>query len=131
MYFYTLMKKKQIVLFKVVLVVFCSHMAVGQTAKNQINAPQKLTEILNKKIELDRENEAKKLFTIQVFYGAHEPTLEALEKFEELFPEIGAQLIFETPNYKIRAGQFATEREAQEILVQIKRRFRAAFVLKP
>jgi hypothetical protein len=42
-----------------------------------------------------------------------------------------AQLIHETPNYKIRAGNFATEREALAELEKVKQRFRSAFVLKP
>ncbi len=123
-------KRHKLVLL-VVFAVICSQTTIGQTAENQLNVPEKLTQLLHKKIELDRENATKKLFTIQVFYGAYAPTLEVLERFKEDFPEIEAQLVFETPNYKIRVGQFATEREAQEILVRVKRQFTAAFVLKP
>ncbi len=103
----------------------------AQEAKTILKAPAKLDTLLQKKIALDREDAAKKRFTIQVYYGVHESTTEVLEQFNALFPELVAEMIFETPNYKIRAGSFATEREALAVLTRVKRRFKAAFVLKP
>ncbi len=104
---------------------------MGQQAQTQLRAPQKLDSLLQKKIALDRLNAAKKQFTIQVFYGDFEATMAELARFETLFPDKIAQLIFETPNYKIRVGNFTTEREALAELAKVKRRFRSAFVLKP
>ena len=104
---------------------------IAQEAQVQIHAPEKLDTLLQKKITLDRESAAKKQFTIQVYYGVFEATTAELERFQTLFPEITAQLIFETPNYKIRAGSLVTEREALAVLTRVKRKFRSAFVLKP
>lgn len=133
LYFCVVMKQTtdQILLLPILIAVLCGQLVFGQLAQNKIIVPEKLTELLEKKIELDRKNATAKRFTIQVSYGPYETTLEAMERFKSLFPEISAQIIFETPNYKIRAGQYATEREAQEVLVRIKRRFQSAFVLKP
>lgn len=103
----------------------------AQEGKTQLSVPEKLTELLAKKIELDREVSEKKQFTIQVHYGNYESTTAILEAFEMDYPELPARLVFETPNYKIRAGYFATEREALAVLATIKRRYKAAFVLKP
>lgn len=108
----------------------CTYL-VGQQAQTQLRAPQKLDSLLQKKIALDRLNAAKKQFTIQLFYGDFEATTAELARFETLFPDKIAQLIFETPNYKIRVGNFTTEREALAELIKMKRRFRSAFVLKP
>ncbi len=80
---------------------------------------------------MDRKNSEKKLFTIQVHYGNYESATATMEEFETMFPTLTARLIFETPNYKIRTGSFATEREALEVLTRVKRVFKAAFVLKP
>lgn len=112
-------------------VLFCCSVAFGQTAKTQIDAPEELTKLLNRKIELDRIASTKKLFTIQVYYGDFESSLLQLERFETIFPELSAKTIFETPNYKIRVGNFATEREALAMLEKIQRKFKAAFVLRP
>ncbi len=108
-----------------------STVVFSQEAKTILNAPAKLDSLLTKKINLDREASEKKLFTIQVFYGDFEATNAVLEAFEAQYPDLPAKLVFETPNYKIRAGNFATERAALAVLTKIKKRFKAAFVLKP
>jgi hypothetical protein len=104
---------------------------MGQQAQTQLSAPKKLDSLLQKKITLDRLNATKRQYTIQVFYGSFEATTAELERFKNLFPKMTAQLIFETPNYKIRTGNYTTEREASVELEKVKRRFRSAFVLKP
>jgi len=132
-YFCCHMKRSKIHFNHLIACALCalSTNVVGQEAKTILNAPAKLDSLLIKKINLDREVSEKKLFTIQVFYGNFETTTAVLEAFETQYPELPAKLVFETPNYKIRAGNFATEREALEVLTQIKARFKAAFVLKP
>lgn len=133
LYFCDLMKRitTHFKLLTVCALCILSTAVFAQDAKTILVAPAKLDSLLTKKINLDRETSEKKLFTIQVFYGNFEATNAALEAFETQYPELPAKLVFETPNYKIRAGNFATEREALEILTQIKARFKAAFVLKP
>lgn len=120
----------QITCFIFCILINCTFL-MGQQAQTQLRAPQKLDSLLQKKIALDRLNAVKKQFTIQVFYGDFEATTAELARFETLFPDKIAQLIFETPNYKIRVGNFTTEREALAELAKVKRRFRSAFVLKP
>jgi hypothetical protein len=110
---------------------FLSSIVLAQEAKTQVNSPDKLDELLAKKIDLDREESEKKQFTIQVYYGNFESSTAVLEAFQLDYPDLPARLVFETPNYKIRSGSFITEREAQEVLIRIKRRYKAAFVLKP
>mgnify|MGYP001943811394 CR=1 FL=1 len=110
---------------------FFSIITFAQEANTLLNAPEKLTNLLELKILLDAEASKKRLFTIQVHYGNFESATTVLEEFKTLYPDLPARLVFETPNYKIRAGRFATEREALEVLTRIKRRFKAAFVLKP
>lgn len=121
---------RQTTCFIFCVLINCTYL-MGQQAQTQLRAPQKLDSLLQKKIALDRLNTAKKQFTIQLFYGDFEATTAELARFETLFPDKIAQLIFETPNYKIRLGNFTTEREALAELAKVKQRFRSAFVLKP
>jgi hypothetical protein len=122
--------RPQTICFIFFVLINCSFL-MGQQAQTQLSAPKKLDSLLEKKIALDRLNAAKKQYTIQVFYGSFEATTAELERFKALFPDMTARLIFETPNYKIRAGNYVTEREASAELEKVKRRFRSAFVLKP
>ena len=122
--------RPQTICFIFFVLINCSFL-MGQQAQTQLSAPKKLDSLLEKKIALDRLNAAKKQYTIQVFYGSFEATTAELERFKALFPDMTARLIFETPNYKIRTGNYVTEREASAELEKVKRRFRSAFVLKP
>lgn len=103
----------------------------AQEAKTVLQAPDKLNRLLETKITLDKKASEEKLYSIQVFYGNFASTTTILEEFKEMFPTLETQLVFETPNYKIRVGSYATEREAMEALGTVKRKFPAAFVLKP
>lgn len=109
----------------------CLCQVFAQEAKTIVHGPEKLNSLLETKIALDKETAEQKLYSIQVYYGVFATTTAVLEEFKLLFPSIETQLIFETPNYKIRAGSFTTEREALEALIPVKRKFPAAFVLKP
>ena len=53
-----------------------------------------------------------------------------LKVFSEEFKEIETSLIFETPNYKVRVGNFKNIIDASKNLESIKRKFRSAFILK-
>ena len=52
------------------------------------------------------------------------------EDVSEEFEEIETSLIFETPNYKVRVGNFKNIIDASKNLESIKRKFRSAFILK-
>lgn len=103
----------------------------AQEAKTVLQAPDKLNRLLETKITLDKKASEEKRYSIQVYYGNFASTTAVLEEFKALFPTLETKLVFETPNYKIRAGSYATERDALEALEPVKRKFPAAFVLKP
>lgn len=133
MYFCVIMNSFNILFNQLALFLMSSlgAMAFAQNAKTSITAPEKLDELLQIKVELDRKASEEKQYTIQVHYGDFETTTAMMQKFDSIFPTLPSKIIFETPNYKIRAGSFITEREAMAVLTMIKRRFPSAFVLKP
>ena len=54
-----------------------------------------------------------------------------LDSFSRAFPNRYAKLSFETPNYKIRVGKFATRLEGIQTLDTLRVKFPEAFLLKP
>ena len=54
-----------------------------------------------------------------------------LDSFSLAFPSHYAKLSFETPNYKIRVGKFATRLEGIKTLDTLRVKFSEAFLLKP
>lgn len=86
---------------------------------------------MERKIELDKARAEQEQYTVQIFSGSFDQAELHLEKFAEFFPDIEAQLSFETPNYKIRAGRYATRLEGLTALGEIKKKFPQAFLLLP
>lgn len=73
-------------------------------------------------------------YRVQIFFesGNNSKTLarEAIEKFNEEYPDASAYLIFESPYYKVRAGDFRTRMEAESFLDVIQKDYPSAFVTR-
>ena len=99
--------------------------------------PQRLADFLNCDIF---DNEEKQLvevrqvvqktkvrgFRIQVYWGGNQQSEKnkaqlAGYKVNALFPELESYTSFESPHWRCRVGDFATQKEAQEYLTKIKK----------
>ena len=96
-----------------------------------IKTPQNLDDVLDRKLSLDKKRLSKNQYTIQIFSGNYEAAKTHLDSFSRAFPSRYAKLSFETPNYKIRVGKFATRLEGIQMLDTLRMKFPEAFLLKP
>ena len=69
-------------------------------------------------------------FTIQVFSGDS----RARARDEQLnviryFPDQNSRMTFDSPNYKVRFGEYYTRMDAQPLFLQVKERFRNAILV--
>lgn len=96
-----------------------------------VKTPQNLDNVLERKLSLDKKRLKNNQFTIQIFSGNYEMAQVFLDSFSKSFPEKNAKLTFETPNYKIRTGMFASRLEGVQTLDKIRIKFPDAFLLKP
>ncbi len=65
-------------------------------------------------------------YRIQVYWGGNQQSEKgkaqmAGYKVTTLFPELEAYVSFESPHWRCRVGDFATQREAEEVLKKIKK----------
>lgn len=111
------------------LILFGSLAAQEGTLKLEL--PENLENVMARKTALDRERSEQNQFTIQIFSGNFEQAEIQMERFTKFFPETEAKLTFETPNYKIRVGRFATRLEGLTAMEGIKKKFPKAFLLLP
>ena len=96
-----------------------------------VKTPQNLDDVLERKLSLDKKRLANNQYTIQIFSGNYEMAKVYLDSFSNAFPSRYAKLSFETPNYKIRVGKFATRLEGIQTLDTVRVKFPEAFLLKP
>jgi hypothetical protein len=127
------MKKSH--LFKIfifsILLVFSAEISFAQQATVTVHQNSKIPELLNLKKELEKDNKLGDGFTIQLYYGELTKANVVLNKYKASYSAWPASLEYETPNYKIWAGDFSSRLEADMALLQIKEKFPAAFILQP
>lgn len=109
----------------------CSFMAFSQQATLTVNEDPKLSEMLKIQKELEKENKLSIGYTIQLYYGELNTANDILKKYKSNYSNWPASLEYETPNYKVWAGNFSSRIEAERALIQIQKKFSSAFILKP
>jgi len=57
-------------------------------------------------------------------------TMNVRDEFLRIYPEVGAYVIYGSPYYRLRVGDFRSKIEAEQFLQQIIRRYPAAYVIK-
>ena len=119
---------KIVVLFYLFL--FITSSVFGQENNQSINQDSSITKLLKLKTDYNKKIFESSCYTIQIYYGDLSEADSILKVFSEEFNEIETSLIFETPNYKVRVGNFKNIIDASKNLENIKRKFRSAFILK-
>jgi len=113
-----------------IILLLTAKLLFSQTGDISIVIPKKLDTIISQKIIIDRVNFNKKTYTIQIYYGNFDEASSTLKEFEERFPKIKAEILFETPNYKVRVGRFKSESDASKTLEKLNFFYKDAFILK-
>ena len=69
-------------------------------------------------------------YTIQIYFGGLEEADSILEDFRKNYQEIKSDLIFETPNYKVRIGEYKDINIASQKLEEIRKIYPSSFIIK-
>ena len=110
-------------------VFLCSFSVNGQ--ENSIRYNDTLTKkFYNLKKEYSKRVFESTFYTIQIYYGGLEEADSILEDFRKNYQEIKSNLIFETPNYKVRIGEYKDINIASQRLEEIRRIYPSSFIIK-
>tara|TARA_B100000900_G_scaffold83105_1_gene67137 strand:- start:1137 stop:1589 length:453 start_codon:yes stop_codon:yes gene_type:complete len=101
---------------------------LGQNGKVTINQSSRLDSIVKLKKELNGKVQN---LRIQIFNGNRENAELVMKEYLEIFNDTSANIIYETPNYKIWIGNFYNQLEADRRLIEIRKKFRSAFIFRP
>ena len=69
-------------------------------------------------------------YTIQIYFGDLKNADSILIDFQENYEGIKSELIFETPNYKVRIGEYKDINIASQKLEGIRRTYPGSFIIK-
>jgi len=69
-------------------------------------------------------------FRVQIFNGSNRnEAYNAQSKFNELYPDMKTYIIYNEPNFKVRAGDFRTRLEASKLMEQLRSQFTSLFII--
>lgn len=104
------------------------------TAQNnnvEVNQDPKFEQLLNEKRKINSNLSYSDRYKIQIYNGASEGAKKTLTEFRQEFKTIDATIIFNTPNYKVWVGNFRTRMEAERNLIDIQKKYKTVFLIKP
>lgn len=113
------------------LILFISNASFAQSATVTVHQDKKITQLLDLKKDMEKQNNLSDGFTIQLYYGELDVANQILRKYRGSYGNWPASIIYETPTYRVYAGNFSTRIEADRALLDIQKSFPAAFILKP
>ncbi|MCV9934048.1 SPOR domain-containing protein [Flavobacterium sp. LS1R47] len=96
-----------------------------------VNQDPKFEQLLNEKRKINASISVNDSYKIQIFSGKSDEAKKTLIDFKQEFKNIDGTIIFNTPNYKVMVGNFKSRIEAEKNLVEIKRRYKNVFLIKP
>ena len=100
----------------------------GQSGNIKITQSSKLDSIIKLKKELNSKIQN---LRIQIYSGNRENAEQIIQEFIDIFNDTTADIIYETPNYKVWVGNYFTQLEADKRLIDIRKKFRSAFIFRP
>ena len=111
-----------------ILITLSYHTSFGQNGNIKINQNNKLDSIIKLKKELNSKIQN---LRIQIYSGDRENAEQIIQEFIEIYNDTTADVIYETPNYKVWVGNYYTQLEADKRLIEIRKKFRSAFIFRP
>jgi hypothetical protein len=109
---------------------FLSHSIANAQDENVI-----YNDTLTQKLFQIKKDYSKRIFestyyTIQIYFGDLKNADSILIDFQENYEGIKSELIFETPNYKVRIGEYKDINVASQKLEGIRRTYPGSFIIK-
>ena len=122
------MNKKVFVTIAVISLLSVFHV---QSQDQNVNYKDSLT----KKLFSIKKDYSKRIFqstyyTIQIYYGNLQEADSIYNDFTEKYNDIKSDLIFETPNYKVRVGEYKDINIASQNLEKIRKIYPGSFIIK-
>lgn len=103
----------------------------AQSANVTLNQDPKFEQLLQEKRKINSSLTINDRYKIQVYNGDSESAKKTLTEVRNTFKNLDATIVFNTPTYKVWAGNFKTRIEAERNLAELKKKYPNAFLIKP
>ncbi len=124
------LSKHNLLYFFILSSLFC-FTSNGQDGKTNVSVDPKIDQLLKEKRKLNTGLFLNEGYKIQIFYGNSEESKKKLQEFKKEFKDLDGTIIFNSPNYKVWIGNFKTRIEVERAMVDIKKKYPTALIIKP
>ena len=124
------LSKHNLLYFFILSSLFCFK-SNAQDGKTNISVDPKIDQLLKEKRKLNTGLFLNEGYKIQIFYGNSEECKKKLQEFKKEFKDLDGTIIFNSPNYKVWIGNFKTRIEVERAMVDIKKKYPTALIIKP
>lgn len=104
---------------------------IAQDNNVVVKQDPKIEKLLEEKRKTNQNNITSDNYTILIFSGDNENAKKTLQEFRKKFKQFDSTIIFNTPSYKVITGNFKTRIEAERNLLEIKKVYKNALLIKP
>lgn len=123
-------KKHNLLYFFVLSSFFCLN-SKGQDSRTILSVDPKIDQLLKEKRKLNSGLVLNEGYKIQIFYGSSEESKSKLQEFKKEFKDLDGIITFNSPKYKVWIGNFKTRIEVERIMIEIKKKYSTALIIKP
>lgn len=88
-------------------------------------------QLLNEKRKINSSITVNDRYKIQIFYGENSNARKTLSEFKREFKGIDGTIVFASPTYKVWVGNFKSKIDAERTLLDIKKKYPYALIIKP
>jgi hypothetical protein len=113
------------------LIVVKSSSLFAQESTLSLTQDAKFEKMLNEKRRINSSILSSDNYKIQIFNGDNESAKKTLNQFKKDFTNFDSTIIFSTPTYKVLIGNFKTRIEAERNLIEIKKTYKTALLIRP
>jgi archaellum biogenesis ATPase FlaH len=110
---------------------FLTYNLNAQEKKTELNQDPKFEQLLNDKRKINSSITIIDRYKIQIFNGDSKNSKNTLIDFKKDFKNHDATIVFSTPVYKVWVGNFKNRIEAEKNLMDIKKKYPNAFLIRP
>jgi len=102
--------------------------------KMQIRQDSRITDMLVRNSQINQKRNGTDGFRLEIFFSsdtkAREKAARVKNEFNLVFPDIASYMLFQTPNFKVRVGDFRNKSEALKAKAYIASKYPNAFIVK-
>jgi len=117
--------------FHLILLGICSVNLSAQEGNLTITQDPKFEQMLNEKRKINSSITVNDRYKIQLYNGESETAKKTLSDFRRDNKNFDGTIVFSTPTYKVWIGNFKSRIEAERNLVDFKKKYPNAFLIKP